>query len=1113
MKKMLSRFGHGVFIGCLLLASCSTGRKVDDLSFPGFPLDQTRIVEVELDEESFADLTARERLEQIRDWLLMAVASDAGLLDTELNEILYDLPSTRQGYMQPVANFEYGPARSRYLGAGRILMLVPTDSTPAERFDLLARAADEHRKNNDEQPRTIYLFEYSVDAERGQAQVSRRETVDASQLFTAEAGYTEMPVTTLADFEQFMGQIEDVTYVKLSDGTLTLGGRKLKGHAYRGIRVEDVAAIWQSERKIAARLDAFELKARQRVAELDSEVFPSAQERDRAKLALLARLQEEHDNLRLVDASGFSLDWQYDFDGLAKYYKETLEPELQVYLARRVIDEQDLAQARRGLEQRDGTPFFKLLGKIEQAGPQDAALAKKFSASVDAKFAFQQARYDGELQGTEVGMVLFYTDLLAKLWALDFINSTPGSQITDFRSITQIPGAEIYKAQAKQLPSTRLWFGPQNKGFQGANNGPAQSLLFGRNATRVYAASSHPFNPGVETAPNAEDGAFIYWWDDHYEEIARFEPEYERLNEIMKWSLVFGWLNEAGKGEALGFLGVVPVTNANWFPEWVKHKPELRFQEWDQLNFRPYSDNEAEPEALPLLSSAPFIRSGSNWHLYGGVSLAGKRLFSGRPVLARGISTLDDIPPIASRVNQRLWRSNLIYDESASTGTLRTMEGATYNLTRTSTRVTVTAGDSASAATKNISVAKLRGASSEIPSSLAVERNLVRTSQSMTLETNVGNVPLGRLNVERTENGLKLGWRGREMDSGHALALRLSRSSQPERLLKADPAVSSAFKLGNGDYLVELKGQQMWLRLAPDSNTVEIPLGWQSRVSSTQGGSRGLLLKWTNRAAAQAEAKSASVIKKLPGQVTNTERVLADDVAQIDVLLAEREFVSAARLTEESLAAHGPQAELQLRLGLAKLGRGRSQDASQLISQSLTNAERKGLDLLDEISERLSQLAPNGRGVLFYREGNTLVTHYHLAVPEGSQLKSLNDFAAGRSYIYVADHPGLNNLNWSPAAAQQTLRQVIAGDLGAVVKLPRGSVGEFRPAVIFAGDSKTALRSIRQTHVSVNGNPNISVVLASNVNCESGATDDEGRCVDKVGEDEDAIYLILPKQK
>ena len=83
----------------------------------------------------------------------------------------------------------------------------------------------------------------------------------------------------------------------------------------------------------------------------------------------------------------------------------------------------------------------------------------------------------------------------------------------------------------------------------------ADALLFGRNATRVYAASSNPLAPGQESEPNAASAAFLAWWDRHYEAIAAFEPEYQRLNEIMKWSLVVSWLAQRDSLDRLGFLG------------------------------------------------------------------------------------------------------------------------------------------------------------------------------------------------------------------------------------------------------------------------------------------------------------------------------------------------------------------------------------------------------------------------------------------------------------------------------------------------------------------------------------------------------------------------------
>src|SRR5262249_1082562 len=49
---------------------------------------------------------------------------------------------------------------------------------------------------------------------------------------------------------------------------------------------------------------------------------------------------------------------------------------------------------------------------------------------IEGRHQFQCARYDGPLRGTQVGMTLFYTDLLAKLWAsVDYGHSAPIDRI------------------------------------------------------------------------------------------------------------------------------------------------------------------------------------------------------------------------------------------------------------------------------------------------------------------------------------------------------------------------------------------------------------------------------------------------------------------------------------------------------------------------------------------------------------------------------------------------------------------------------------------------------------------------------------------------------------
>src|SRR5262249_13984237 len=146
-----------------------------------------------------------------------------------------------------------------------------------------------------------------------------------------------------------------------------------------------------------------------------------------------------------------------------------------------------------------------------------------------------------------------YTDLLAKLWALDFLNSTPSRHASDVRlaaallapgtpaklwpvgylsavrkghrqgegfpSKTSVPLSPIYEKEMEQLDSTRLWFGPADLGFQIA--GDRKQLLFGRVSTRVFAKSHSSLQRG-EVAANAASEAFLGWWNEHYEEVARY---------------------------------------------------------------------------------------------------------------------------------------------------------------------------------------------------------------------------------------------------------------------------------------------------------------------------------------------------------------------------------------------------------------------------------------------------------------------------------------------------------------------------------------------------------------------------------------------------------------
>ena len=508
-----------------------------------FPLSKTRFVDFRTDKDSLERLTEREQMDQLRDWLLFTVVSNKGLSTSELNHSLYDLPTVRYGYMKPVSNFEYGETRSLYIGKGKVVALLPKDRSQQERMDDLAHIVDKHRKDTGKIPTTVEVFDYEINREKQLGLLTQREVLEAQTLFTEEYGYYEAKIKNLDDLQQFMNQVNDVTFAQVKGSALILGGRKILSRNYQGIRVEDVAAIWQSEKNIQVELAQFEARWQEKLNALP----PTQHEQARQQA------QEEARKLQLVDGSGFSLDPSYDYRSFENFLIEA-EPIFQSLTTgdSPAITQQDIEQAKRGLAENNEVPYLLLANKLAKSeNPVVAELGEAAEAEV-RRYMFQAARYDGDLQGTEVGMVLFYTDLLAKLWALDYLSSTPDQYIQDFHSLTNVKVSSIYQQEERELPSTRLWFGIQDKGFQVADQG--KSMLFARNATRIYAASSNPLQPGVETAASASSEAFLGWWNDHYEEVAQYEPEYERLNEIMKWSLLIGWLNESDHGDILDFL-------------------------------------------------------------------------------------------------------------------------------------------------------------------------------------------------------------------------------------------------------------------------------------------------------------------------------------------------------------------------------------------------------------------------------------------------------------------------------------------------------------------------------------------------------------------------------
>lgn len=872
MKDVIRALG-ALGLACAILAS-SLGQVACAL----WPDGEGEIIPVKfsVDEDSFAELTRREKLDQLRHWLLLTALSAADVPPERIGELTFDRPAIGRRHLRPLGNLEYGETRSVQLDEAEILALIPAGKTEAEQADLLAQIADEQLKNSGTTPERLLVFEYQIDLPNRAAELSRREDLSAQEIFSPAYGYAEATVETLADFTQFMGEIDEVTSARLNaDGGVTLAGRKYEAREQRGLRVEDVAALWQSEAKIArreqsrdsltSRVEEFYTRREQTARDFNdrwasylnrpvSADTAAQYRREKAQLEdrmkkeeaqLLAAIDTEKQMPRLADGSGFSLDPAYKYDELLRFFDAKLAPGLRQAARHRQVGftPQEVTAARQGLVARDADPLMRLLGRLVASG--HAALAGLIHDELRDRYAFQQARYDGDLQGTEVGMILFYTDLLAKLWALDYHHeSTPSAAVPGFRPVTDIAVAAGFEEELRKLTDTRLWFGPQENGFQVSTDGEA--LFLGPKATRVYSASSSPFNPGAESAAAADSAAFLDWWDDHYEEVARYEPEYERLDEVMKWSLLLRWLNDAGQGDRLGFLADVPVTRTNWFPEWVRQHPELKFRQWDEVGFFERGFKGSQTEAMALLFSKPFYRFGKPVSLSGGVSLARKGAIRERVARVRDIS----LRPEMSRPSVSAARTG----DDLKPVSLETKEGVTYNFAESAPggqTVTITAKP-------DVRLRSTYGEFGNVP----VRQTVRPEADGFKVEVGAGEVPVGRLNVERARGAFRVGWEGRDADAGQTLALRLGRHPRPGEMLALDPRVEVAYQLDEaGTFLVKMNNSERWMRVSAGGGGGPPPPGGPLKVSvgdpDPGGKSRGFMLGWMDAKAARQELSAA----------------------------------------------------------------------------------------------------------------------------------------------------------------------------------------------------------------------------------------------------------------
>lgn len=231
--------------------------------------------------------------------------------------------------------------------------------------------------------------------------------------------------------------------------------------------------------------------------------------------------------------------------------------------------------------------------------------------TADGHSPYQAARYDGGLRGTEVGMTYYYTDLVAKAWSMEKGTGAPVGKVDGFVSDIAAKTPWGHCRTESGFESGRLWFGLRDEAVAASDT----RIDLGSVATRVFTLADNPDGSETEVEPSYSFGRIIWWWDRHYLSMADYEPQYHRLDQLMRWGAAIAWLVDH---DAV-FLPEVPADQVkkDWrFDQWLAAHPEVKWS-YDIPFVQP---SDVTTEALLTLYSEPADDCGTTWVYSGGIS-------------------------------------------------------------------------------------------------------------------------------------------------------------------------------------------------------------------------------------------------------------------------------------------------------------------------------------------------------------------------------------------------------------------------------------------------------------------------------------------------------------
>ncbi|WP_428265675.1 hypothetical protein [Haliangium sp.] len=627
----------------------------------------------------------RESLEQRRDWLwamLSGRLESTGTLDGLLVGNA-TTPLIRDDALAHVLDHPVGTSRSSIAADGTVVVMLEDDA-PAVMEVRLLDAIDQEALYLAQTPHAVIAYRYRLDDRADYAEICRVGRFDERWIESRERGFRRATVSSTRGLKNFLDGGVDLLTAQCTRDGLALTGRSRPRAQKAPMTVEHIAELPQPKRLSYVPPEELGVTPEERAAAQDP-TFASL-------LRVLAnpRLLDSEPNLRLPEMFRELLAWRRAhpkvspkallLSWMTQMRRESqlgfsLDPKIRAAEATRnlealidastdparlaallyswetspddAVDLVDISAGAKanGLSGLLPSALARLREQLRRSSDDDARVVLLTAASeaddsvtaliagvadiVHHRSVYQCARYDGPLQGTRTGMTLFYTDLLMKLWSIDKFDSAPEMHIPGFESVVghELSGAYC-SAEEQEHPFTRAWLGLRYDQYvheQGhrARFAPVVARVFGKGSEF---GSDHE----EEVEASADMRRFHRWWNAHYARVAEWEPQYELLNQIMKWSMVRHTAALSDYPDCMSFLDEIEVEHQLRFDSWVAAHAELRWR-----GPVPVLNRSDEPtECIRALQSRSYSSCGSGLSLVGGVSLGGRADLVSRPMQA-----------------------------------------------------------------------------------------------------------------------------------------------------------------------------------------------------------------------------------------------------------------------------------------------------------------------------------------------------------------------------------------------------------------------------------------------------------------------------------------------